>query len=67
MAPIPIFTREDTSLITIFYIILSALLITVDQYSKHLAVTYLANGKTVDELDPDAFLGYWRITVSHLA
>ena len=54
MAPIPIFTREDTSLITIFYIILSALLITVDQYSKHLAVTYLANGKTVDIL-PEIF------------
>ena len=37
-------------MITIFYIILSALLITIDQYSKHLAYTYLATGKTVDVL-----------------
>ena len=37
-------------MITIFYIILSALLITIDQYSKHLAYTYLATGKTVNIL-----------------
>ena len=41
-------------MITVIYIVLSALLITVDQYSKHLAVLYLSNGKTVDII-PEVF------------
>ena len=45
-------------MITIFYIILSALLITIDQYSKHLAYMYLATGKTVDVL-PGIFEFYY--------
>lgn len=35
-------------MITVFYIVLSAILVVLDQYSKHLAVLYLSAGKTVD-------------------
>lgn len=34
-------------MITVFYIVLSALLVVIDQYSKHLATIYLSGGHTV--------------------
>lgn len=41
-------------MITVFYVILSAVLIAFDQYSKHLADVYLSSGKTVDII-PNVF------------
>lgn len=41
-------------MITVLYVVLSAVLIAFDQYSKHLADVYLSGGKTVDII-PNVF------------